>query len=94
MMEFEENGESVTGREFLMDSAMVRFFNRTNPAEYNLRMMDSIFSVMNSHFEMNHRIFSLDSVFRSLQEAQRRAMEEGRARRQRMQKEIETKRNE
>lgn len=93
-IEFGDYGDSITGREFLMDSAMVRFFKQTNPAEYSLRMMDSIFSIMNSHFEMHPGVFTLDSVFRSLQEAQRRAFEEGRIHRQMKQKETEIRRNE
>ena len=76
-----------------MDSAMVRFFNRTNPAEYNLRAVDSIFSIMSYHFQMHPGSFTLDSVMRSLEEAQRKAFEAERGHRKAMPKEIRIQRN-
>jgi len=77
-IEVRVSGDSVTRTEFLMDSAMVRFFNRTNPTEYNLRTVDSIFSMLNSRFQMHPGAFEFDSVFRSLEEAQRRVFEQQR----------------
>jgi hypothetical protein len=94
-IEFGFSGDSISRTELLMDSAMIRFFNRTNPAEYNLRMMDSIFSMMNSHFQMHPGAFVFDSVFRSLEEAQRKAFEQQRRIHQQMrEKEIRVRSNE
>jgi hypothetical protein len=93
VVEFGFSGDSVTRMEFLLDSAMVRFFNHTNPAEYNLRMMDSIFSTMNSHFQMHPGAFVFDSVFQSLEDAQRRMFEQRRVHQQQREKEVRVRSN-
>lgn len=87
-IEFGFYGDTVTASEFMIDSAMVRFFNRKNPAANNLRMMDSIFSSFNSHFQKHPGAFTLESVLRSLEEARRRAFEEESQRQQSIQKNI------
>ncbi|HEY6951089.1 MAG TPA: hypothetical protein VI758_01710 [Bacteroidota bacterium] len=89
-IEFGFYGDTLTANEFMMDSAMVRFFNRKSPAEYNLRTMDSIFSSFNARFQKHPGGFSLDSVLRSLEDARRRAFEEGK-RQQSIQKEARAK---
>jgi hypothetical protein len=91
-LQFGFYGDSVTAGEVMIDSAMVRFFNRDNSADYNLRMMDSIFTSLNSRFEMHPRAFPLDSVLRTLEEAHRRAFEEGRQRQQSVDREIRLRR--
>ncbi|HTP13111.1 MAG TPA: hypothetical protein VMM37_05755 [Bacteroidota bacterium] len=90
-VEFGFAGDSVTRMEFLMDSAMVRFFNRRDPSEYNLRMIDSIFTTMDSHFRMHPGAFAFDSVFRSLEESQQRMFDQQRKMRQQIMKEREVR---
>ena len=86
--EFGFYGDSVTAGEVMIDSAMGRFFNRDNAAAYNLRMMDSIFTSLNSRFQLHPGAFPLDSVLRTLEETRRRAFEEGKQRQQLIQREI------
>ena len=86
--EFGFYGDSVTPGEIMIDSAMVKFFKQNNQAEYNLRMMDSIFNSLASRFQMHPGAFPLDSVLRSLQEARQKAFEEGRRTRLPMQNEV------
>ncbi len=87
-------GDSITSAEIFMDSAMIRFFNRANPAEYNLRTVDSIFSAMNFRFQMHPNIMNMDSVFRAMEEAQRSFMESARAHPPMKKKEIRVRREE
>ncbi len=82
-------GDSITPGEIMMDSVMTRFFNRGNLPEYNLKVMDSVFSAMNSQFLMHPEALSFDSVFRSLQEARRKAIEEQRQHRQESEKDVQ-----
>lgn len=87
-LEFGFYGDSVTAGEVMIDSAMVRFFNRDNSAEYNLRMMDSVLSSLNSRFQMHPGAFPLDSVLRTFEEARRKVFEEGKQHQQSIQREI------
>jgi hypothetical protein len=93
-LEFGFYGDSVTAGEVMIDSAMARFFNRDNSADYNLRMMDSIFTAFNSRFEMHPGAFPLDSVFRTLEEARRKAFEEGRQRRASVERDVRLRKKE
>lgn len=91
--EFGIYGDSVTAGEIMIDSAMTKFFKRNTPVEYNLRMMDSIFSVMNSQFQTHPGMFSLDSVLRTFEDARRRVFEENKKHQQDLQKEVHLRRN-
>jgi hypothetical protein len=84
-------GDSITPGEIVMDSAMTRFFNHSNLPEYNLRMMDSIFSTINSQFRMHPEALSFDSVFRTLEGARRKAFEEQRQHQQQLQRDVRYK---
>ncbi len=87
-LEFGFYGDSVTEGEVIIDSAMLRFFNTNNSAEYNLKMMDSVFSSLNSRFQMHPGAFPLDSVLRTFEEARRKVLEDGRQRQQSIQREL------
>jgi len=93
-IEFGIYGDSVTAREVMVDSAMVRFFDNNNAAEYNLRMMDSIFSSLTSRFQMHPGTFPLDSVFRAVEDARRKAFEEGKQRHDSLQREVRLRKKE
>lgn len=80
--------DSVTPRETMIDSAMVRFFDQNNPAAYNLRIMDSVFSTMSARFQMRPGSFPFDSLFRTLENASRKAFEEGRHNQHLLQEEV------
>ncbi len=84
-------GDSVTPGEIMMDSAMTKFFARNNLSDYNLRMMDSIFTAMNMQFRTHPEALSFDRVFRSLEEARRRALDEQRQHQQQLEKDVRYK---
>jgi hypothetical protein len=86
-------GDSVTPGEGMIDSAIGRFFNRNNSADYNLKMMDSIFASLSLQFQIRRGAFPLDSIFHTLQEARRRAFEERRRNHPLIQKEIQVKKD-
>jgi hypothetical protein len=92
-LEFGIYGDSVTADEVMIDSAIGRFFNRSNSADYNLRMMDSIFTSLNAQIHMRQGVFPLDSIFHSLQEARRRAFGARRQDQQPIQQEVHEKKN-
>ncbi len=86
-------GDSVTAGEIAMDSAMTKFFNRNNLPEDNLRMMDSIFSSISLQFRTHPEALSFDSVFRSLEDARRRAFEEQKQHRLQLEKDVRYKKS-
>ncbi len=92
-LEFGIYGDSVTAGEVMIDSAIGRFFNRNNSTDYNLRVMDSIFTSLNVQFHMRQGVFPLDSVFHSLQEARRRAYEARRQNQQSIPQELYGRKN-
>ncbi len=93
-LEFGFYGDSVTAGEVMIDSAMVRFFNGDNSAEYDLRMMDSVFSSLSSRFQLHPGSFPLDSVLSTFEAARRKMFEEEKQRQQSFQREIRLRKKE
>ena len=85
---FRYYSDSVSPKELLIDSAMVRFFDKGIPSRYTLQDMDSIFSGMSDQFRTQPGIVSMDSVMRAIEKVQRSLFDERYQRRPFFKKEV------
>lgn len=59
--------ETISERDLIVDSVMVRFFNRPMHPRFNFDLMDSVLNSMNDHFRTETQVVSFDSLLRSLE---------------------------
>lgn len=66
-MRIEYSDDTISERDLVVDSVMVRFFNHPILPRFNFDLMDSVLNSMNEHFRNETRVISFDSLLRSFE---------------------------